>query len=481
VRGALQTLVRRQAVLRTHYAVRSGSVLQVVLPADGFVVPLNECTETDQVPVTQQFLATPFQLLASPPLRGLFMRSKLEHSMAVLLNIHHVATDYVSNSLIETEFSHACDTVMTRGATSPLPWIGVQYADFSVWHLGQSLERDVYALEWWRGKLHGIPQILELPLDKPRPPDQISQAGIVSVHVEPGTVLQMQGASRDERVTPLCAILVAWTTVMTRLSKQAELVLGQPQSVRNHAVFRALVGCFINTLPLRISIPLDASCRTGLVHTHRELLLALEHASTPFYHIVQAVKPTRSGGYNPIFQTVVQILPEAEGTDVTQNSAASFLMGIEAGAAVVDLWMNLATTSDGALAGHLMYDTGIFTGETAGGFVRDFEVVLAYAVTHRDAALSSLSPFHVDTTSVIHGLSASERSIESVLESLGLHQHLQDFLEEGFDHLDDLEALPKADLCHILKELGLNMLEADTLLEWLVASGTQSNESHPSK
>ena len=41
-RAALQALVRRHAILRTHYAWGAGEVsfVQVVLPADGFIVPL---------------------------------------------------------------------------------------------------------------------------------------------------------------------------------------------------------------------------------------------------------------------------------------------------------------------------------------------------------------------------------------------------------------------------------------------------------
>src|SRR5207253_5496506 len=52
----------------------------------------------------------------------------------------------------------------------PLAELPIQYADYAAWQRewlqGETLERQ---LAYWRGQLTGIPALLELPTDRPRP------------------------------------------------------------------------------------------------------------------------------------------------------------------------------------------------------------------------------------------------------------------------------------------------------------------------
>ena len=54
---------------------------------------------------------------------------------------------------------------------SPLPDLAIQYGDYAVWQRGwlsgEVLERE---LAYWRERLAGAPALLELPVDRPRPP-----------------------------------------------------------------------------------------------------------------------------------------------------------------------------------------------------------------------------------------------------------------------------------------------------------------------
>src|SRR4028118_2267075 len=57
------------------------------------------------------------------------------------------------------------------GEPSPLPELRVQYADFAVWQSswlrGEVLEEEI---SFWRRQLAGLPPLLALPTDRPRPP-----------------------------------------------------------------------------------------------------------------------------------------------------------------------------------------------------------------------------------------------------------------------------------------------------------------------
>ena len=57
--------------------------------------------------------------------------------------------------------------------SSELPPLPLQFADYAAWqrdHLqGEELDRQ---LSYWTEKLRGVPPLLELPTDRPRPPEQ---------------------------------------------------------------------------------------------------------------------------------------------------------------------------------------------------------------------------------------------------------------------------------------------------------------------
>ena len=79
--------------------------------------------------------------------------------------------------------------------------------------------------------------------------------------------------------------------------------------MRSQPVLEHLAGCFINTLPLRISVPFKGSFKEAMRRAHVDLLQALEHADVPFQRIVQELGIVRPSSHNLIFQTIVQLLP----------------------------------------------------------------------------------------------------------------------------------------------------------------------------
>ena len=96
VRVALQLLVRRHAVLRTFYQMSQTRVQQIILPADGFVVPLDTCSEEDWHVQSAQTLSQPFALTKAPPVRALLMCSDGRQCTRLLVVLEHVATDYTA-------------------------------------------------------------------------------------------------------------------------------------------------------------------------------------------------------------------------------------------------------------------------------------------------------------------------------------------------------------------------------------------------
>jgi hypothetical protein len=223
VRAALQHLVHRHAVLRTFYALDQGSVFQVIMPAHGLVVPLQDSARPDWTTMAGQDIALPFCLTEVPPIRAILMHSSAPNPACLLLNVHHVATDFTSNRIIHNEL-HQIYEALLQGRAPWLRTLSVEYADYAIWQQRrQSYDASAATLEWWRAKLEGVPTVLELPLDSPRPAVQAACAGMVEVSLGADVTLALRRLCAEEHVADLSSFLAGWAVLMKRLSGQDEV------------------------------------------------------------------------------------------------------------------------------------------------------------------------------------------------------------------------------------------------------------------
>src|SRR6185436_8199688 len=113
----------------------------------------------------------PFDLTRDPLLRGVLLQLA-DDDHIIALNMHHIASDGWSMGILVREVA-ALYEAFAAGRPSPLPELTVQYADFAVWQhswlRGEVLEDEI---SFWRRQLAGLPPLLELPTDRPRPAAQ---------------------------------------------------------------------------------------------------------------------------------------------------------------------------------------------------------------------------------------------------------------------------------------------------------------------
>ena len=390
VQAALHQLLRRHAVLRTIYALEQGRALQAILPIDGISIPLDECTRAQWVARTRQLMNTPFALTMAPPIRALQTCSSSSKEAQLLLMVDHVAADYASTLLMQAELCAAC--VSLRKGTAPtLHPLKLQYADFALWQV-HGLGDGAIALAWWRIKLEGAPQLLEVPTDWTRSVMRKAIADTVRAELESYVAAEMAALCAQERVSPLCCLLAAWAALMLQLSGQRDVVLGQPYSVQSeHSELKDLIGCFATPIPVRITKPSPASNFRQMLHdVYVELLQAIEHAEVPLFQIVGAFGVGHSSTHNALFQTIVQLLPlGASGANLSPSDPADSLVSNLQG---IDLFLNFVE-SGSALDGRLTFNAAIFSTMTANKLMARFTSMIRCVVrapdTHVDLVMET--------------------------------------------------------------------------------------------
>ncbi len=389
--GALNTLVARQAGLRTTFHAAEGRPQQRVVSVAALTLPVEDLTgaERREEMLQARLLAearTPFDLGTGPLLRGrLFRLGEAEH--VLLLTLHHIIADGWSMGVLVQELI-AAYRALAEEPSLPLPELPIQYVDFAAWQRswlrGEPLER---ALDYWRQQLAGAPELLMLPLDFPRPTQPGYKGGELHFAVPAGVVEGLRALASQEGVTLFMLLLAAFDGLLARLSGQTDILVGTTLANRQRVELEPLIGFFVNTLVLRADLAGDPTLRELLVRVRELTLEAYAHQHVPFELVVEAVHPHRDLGRNPLFQVMfmLQNAPRA-ALDVAELTIAPVEIPVES--SEFDLTLALMETETG-LSGTLEYSTELFRRETVERLVARFQALVAALPSLLGARLST--------------------------------------------------------------------------------------------
>ncbi|WP_272902942.1 non-ribosomal peptide synthetase, partial [Xenorhabdus sp. Sc-CR9] len=300
----------------------------------------------------------PFDFSTGPLIRAQLLKLA-DHQHHLLLTQHHIITDGWSLNVLLHELS-ALYRAFTQGQPDPLPPLPVQYADYALWQR-QWLQGAVLAtqLAFWRQTLHGIPALLELPADHARPAVQSYRGDQVPFILSPSLVASLKALSQRHGTTLFMTLLTGWGILLARLSGQTDIIIGTPVANRQHSALEPLIGFFVNTLALRVTVDDNPTVQALLARVKNHTMAAYSHQDLPFEQLVEALQPPRSLSHSPIFQVMFAL-------DNTPKNYRSDLPGLTLSEvpavrnkAPFDLTLSLNETAAG-ITGDLEYATDLF-------------------------------------------------------------------------------------------------------------------------
>lgn len=386
---ALHEIVSRHEVLRTRLVEIDGEPAQVidasprpdlVRTADGEDDDLRALLDAEARHV--------FDLAAEHPIRALLVRIGAdEHVLAITL--HHVAGDGWSTGILFREFAAIYNSI-TDGRPSPLPPLAVQYADFSAWQQERLADPAFTTpqVEYWRRTLAGAPGVVDLPTDGPRGTGVGSHDGGAAFFRIDGLAPQVADLARGCDASPYMVLLAAYIALLHRWSGDTDITVGSPIANRPRPELEGLIGFFVNTLALRVTLDGDPDFAELVRRVRATAVDAYAHAELPFEQIVEKLNPERRLDRSPFFQQMFA-LQSASDAVVELRGLSVDALPVTTGAARLDMTMSLQEEGEG-YAGCLEYATPLFRHATAQRFAESYRTLLAAALRQPGTPVSRI-------------------------------------------------------------------------------------------
>ncbi|MBC9730858.1 non-ribosomal peptide synthetase, partial [Streptomyces sp. TRM68367] len=291
LRRALSDVVERHEALRTVFAEDHRGPYRVTV--DGApVLDTADTTEEALVERLEEAARRPFDLTAGPAFRALLLRISDEDAVLLLVT-HRIAGD-VWTAPGPSEDLAAAYTARREGR--PPRWTAPAPAERPV---PDAADDD---LPYWLEQLTGLPEELELPVDRQRPAvagysgGRVECAADQTLHAALGGLAETHGAGLR---TVLHAALAA---LLTGLGAGRNLPLGIP-AADLAAELPGVPAPLADTLVLRTDTSGAALDFAGLIARVADTArAAAARATVPFDRLVERLDPARSLARHPLFQ-----------------------------------------------------------------------------------------------------------------------------------------------------------------------------------
>lgn len=390
LQAALQRLIHRHLLLRSRFpAVDGKPTLQV------WVSESVNLVEVDRTGLTDSALAEelsrlhihPFDLEREAPLRTHLLRiSPTTHIL--LLCFHHIAVDGWSMRLLIDELLALLRAEEGTNPLLPLEGTFARHVDArrrTLKDKGEALGR------YWREALTGVPHVLDLPTDQPRPPRQVFVGASHRCVLGSEQLEGLRGLARRGDATLYAVLLAAFQVLLHRLSGQEKLCIGTPTAGRDDQEDSHAFGYMVNPIVLASSLSFEdpPSFLSFLARTRDNLLSGLRHADYPFAWVARDLARERDGSRSPIFQVMLshqRIQDLGNGATALLEGSAVELPGLRLSAVplptrTAEMDLVLEVDERGGVAEMVFrYNTALFEPETMARWAGHLQTLLAAAV-----------------------------------------------------------------------------------------------------
>ena len=327
LKKAVQELIDRHEILRTQFLMVDGEPVQKILEKVEADFEYIKDTETDEKELIAGFVR-PFDLSKVPLVRVRLVDRGAYHLLSI--DMHHIVGDGMSVGTFTRELS----ALYNGEELEPLIH---QFKDYSEWMRSRDLSGQA---EYWKNQFEDEIPVLDMPLDYPRPQEQSYQGAMTTTSTGKELGEKIRSLTAKTGTTEFMVFLSAAMVMLSKYSRQEDIVIGTPISGRTHKDTEGMLGMFVNTLAMRGRPEGKKTYEEFLKEIKETCLKGYENQEYPFEELVEAVDVQRDMSRNPLFD-VMLVLQNNESENLRLGGANAQWAAMEDTVAKFDLTFNI--------------------------------------------------------------------------------------------------------------------------------------------
>ncbi|MFZ1289536.1 MAG: amino acid adenylation domain-containing protein [Melioribacteraceae bacterium] len=305
---SINRIIERHEILRTYYSDKIGKPIQKTEEKYQYKMTLMDLSHLDDELASKEIKKIINNEnkrifdFSNLPLFNIVLLKRNEFDHVLILTMHHIISDGWSINILVRELIEFYSNEMNNKIIT-LPTLNIQYSDFSQWQRnwlsGQNLE---IQLDYWTNELKNIPEKIDLPIDKPRPPVQTFNGNHLNFSFSEETTTEFLKFINSHNFTPYMVTLAIFNILLHKYANQNIIVVGSPIANRNHKEIENLIGFFVNTLAIKTEFFNNDRVIDVIKRIREKTLNAFLNQELPFEFLVDKLQPKREMSHSPIFQ-----------------------------------------------------------------------------------------------------------------------------------------------------------------------------------
>jgi amino acid adenylation domain-containing protein/non-ribosomal peptide synthase protein (TIGR01720 family) len=298
---------------------------------------------------------------------------------------HHLLLDGWSLPLVLKEVFELYEAIC-EGKSFRFELIAA-YKNYIAWLQQQDLAE---AQRFWQQKLQGFTAPTPLMVDKPLTNRQ-QQSGYSEqeIHLSEPVTGALQAFAKNHQLTLNNLVQGAWSILLSRYSGETDVVFGATVSGRPPDLMgvESMVGLFINTLPVRVSVPAEMNLLPWLKELQAQQVECEQYSYTPLVEIQGWSEVPRS---MPLFESIVVFENYPVDAAVQQQNGSLDVSNVQAGMEITDYPLTVTSVPGLRLLLSINYDTNRFDADAITRMLGHFQTLLEGMTANQEQQLWEL-------------------------------------------------------------------------------------------
>ncbi|MGE5398815.1 MAG: amino acid adenylation domain-containing protein [Ignavibacteriales bacterium] len=433
---AFCSIIQKYESLRTYFVEIDGEPKQGILEKAEFEINVVEVNGNldfikDSEELILKAITAPFNLEKAPLIKVTLLKHKTYDEYILIINVHHIVLDEWSiniladNLVLFYEHFTGRNIIAEEKVFAPSP---VQYKEYAYYHNQQLKENQAGTNEhrrYWLEQFREPVQCLDLPSDYPRPKTQTFEGRTEAFKLSKPLSEGLRKLSSQNNTTLFITTLALLNVLLSKYTKQNDIVIGTPIANRDHKDIQDQIGFFLNTLALRNRVSTEDNFRSFLTKVKNNTLSAFDHQMYPFDLLVDELQLPRDLSRSPLFD--IMLISQTPAVDGIKSSSGLEMKSIEFEYPISKFDLSVSYFEDGdSIKYFFEYNTALFKKERIENMFNHFAYLVESVLANDDKAIAQLGIISEKEEEVIHNLSIgcnkdlAHKSIVSLIEKQAL-------------------------------------------------------------